>query len=453
MCGISIVVNGNRGQVEKMGQAIRRRGITTHLTEISENTFVQFSYLPITDQTAPAPPFECGIYKVWLNGFISNWQELAEQYDINLETKCDTELLVKLIHKIGIEPAIATLNGFFSIAVWNGQIHVFTDRYGIKQLYRAESGGTTFICSEVKGILAIVKPEIDQSAADDWHYSLGVLTRNTIFKGIDRVRPIKWVRPEPNLDITYDDACWTLDLLWRQSVRRNQAAIKDGVFLSGGIDSGLIAKDFKAKYSFSMDYKNENLSEIGNIKINSRGIHFTMIDNYNLFDHFGEMTVAALDDLKVGPCYTNYALTNLASKYCTVLYSGAGSDELFFGYRHRYKKPIHQVIKRTSFGEMKKHQITNEEYDWAYLRGILIVEDRMTGAHAMEGRYPFLDNDFVDFVLTLPKEFREGKRILKDISGLPETILNSPKKGFANPITNDQWVKYAYETLLRLHGI
>jgi hypothetical protein len=79
----------------------------------------------------------------------------------------------------------------------------------------------------------------------------------------------------------------------------------------------------------------------------------------------------------------------------------------------------------------------------AYLKGILIVEDRIGGAHAVENRYPFLDNDLVDFVRSLPDEFLENKKILKDVCGLHPSVVYGKKRGFSNPyFTNLEWADF-----------
>jgi hypothetical protein len=67
----------------------------------------------------------------------------------------------------------------------------------------------------------------------------------------------------------------------------------------------------------------------------------------------------------------------------------------------------------------------------------------MSGWHTMETRYPLLDNEFVDFALSLPDEYLNNKRILKDISGLHPDVIKGKKRGFSNPhFTNDEWVEF-----------
>lgn len=450
MCGIAIVVNGNRTDAHRMGSAMNHRGKFSDVTCI-DNVHVYFSYLPITDQRAPIQPYSFGKYTLWMNGFISNYKELIELYAINVSSNCDTEFLVKFIDRFGYSK-LNELNGFFSVACYDGkELYCFTDRYGIKQLYKYfdSDNGKTYIASEVKSILAACPGiALDETAIEDWKYSLGVMTDNTIYSGIERVPCLPFVHPKMQL-ISYEDAKDRLRFLLGQSIKRNKVTgVKDCVFLSGGVDSGILAKYLNPDFCFSMDYADEKFSEAENIKLNSTGIHYSMICNRSLFEKYKHEAMKAIDDLKAGSCYTNFALTELASKFCTVIYSGAGGDELFDGYTHRYNRPVNEVIKRTE-REGEWYAISHKQYDWKYLKGILVVEDRMSGYHTMETRYPFLDNDLVDFVLSLHPEYLVNKRILKDVSGLDEKVITGKKKGFSNPyFTNQQWIDHALNSKL-----
>jgi asparagine synthase (glutamine-hydrolysing) len=452
MCGIALTINGTDEETMRMGKALMHRGRLSNMVTV-DNIKVWFSLLPITDQTAQMQPYEAGKWIVWMNGFISNYQELARKFKIRMDSNCDTELLAKFIEKEGMYPdKLELLNGFFSVFAYNIETkkhYSFTDRYGIKQLYQAKSGETTYIASEIKSLLAVLPLEISEAGAEDWIYSLGIMNDHTIYEGVKRVMCLPFHQPKP-IKISYHDAKDQLALLLARSMDRNKVRdMHDGVFLSGGVDSGILANKLNPDFCFSMDYQDEQFSEIENIKKNSAGIHMTLVCNQKLFNHYKHVAVDVLDDLKAGSCYTNYALTELASNHCTVLYSGAGGDEIFDGYVHRYGRDVKDIIKRTLITDdfipfLKYPEITHKQYDWKFLKAVLVVEDRMVGYHTMETRYPLLDNDFVDFALSLPMEYRTGKRILKDISGLNPDVLAGKKRGFSNPyMTNYEWATFA----------
>lgn len=441
MCGINAVLNGSLGDVLLMANNSSKRGKFTAITKIA-NSFVHFNWLPITDANAKTQPFVSGNYTVWMNGFISNYDELAEKYNIKLNSKCDTELLAKFLNKFKGKK-LNELNGFFAVLYFNGtDWTTFTDKFGIKKLYEYKKGNKVFIASEIKSILAACpEVEIDQDKLDQFKYDLGVMNVNSIYKGITRTRKLSLVIPE-KINITYNEAKVRLTILFIQSCSRNKTELNDCVFLSGGIDSGIIAKFMKPEYSFSMDYVDPLYSEIENIKLNSTGKHYSVICNKELFNEYSNKLIQCIQDPKVGSSYTNFALTEFASKFCTVIYSGAGGDEFFGGYPHRINKPINEVIKRTS-NNGPQYDISHFDYDLKFLNGVLNIEDAIAGFHTMETRYPLLDNDLVDFALSLPDEYLKNKRILKDISGLHPNVINGIKKGFSNPyMNNDQWVEF-----------
>jgi asparagine synthase (glutamine-hydrolysing) len=443
MCGINAVINGDIKDISLMVGASSSRGIKNNLSFVGR-AVVSFDWLPITDENAPSQPFENNGFSVWLNGYISNYKELAEKYEFQLKTNCDTEFLAAFIGRFKGEK-LEELNGFFAVLYhsacgWGA----FTDRYGIKQLYEYNDGnGKTFISSEVKSILA-ANPQIliDSEALKDLKYSLGVMNKDTLFNGVTRVKTLPFPKIEKNTKINYNEARRTLLDLFIKSIQRNKTDLKTGVFLSGGIDSGIIANYLNPDYTFSVDYVESKFSEIENIKLNSTGEHYAIICNNDLFKNWIDKTVSILDDPKVGSSYTNVALTSLASKFCEVLYSGAGGDEFFGGYPHRLDKPINEVINRTNSPQIYNYCRTHFEYDLLFLRGVLNIEDTIGGFFTFETRYPLLDNDLVNFALSLPDEFLKDKRILKDISGLDAKVLSGSKKGFSNPyINNGQWTE------------
>lgn len=456
MCGINAVINGKPSDAVRMAHATRNRGLVVHTYhhELNGQTFdVAFNYLPITGEKNIEYPVSAGKYKVWMNGFISNYKELEAKYMLQNKSGTDTEVLALLIEPcktfLEILDVGKLLNGFFSILIYDeatGHYSTFSDRHRIKQLYKYNNA----ISSEIKGLQALHDIEIMPATIENWRSSLGIITPITGYYGVYRS-----TTPPPNnvkklRDITYCEAKLELSRLLHQAFERNKApGLRTGVLLSGGIDSGILAKYMQPDYCLSMDYADADFSEIENIKLNTQGIHYTMICNRQLADTYAPLAAQCLDELKAGSCYTNYALTELASKFCRVIYSGAGADELFKGYTHRYDKPVEEVAHRSGY-TIESHlpmigytDMTHAQYDAAYLKGILIVEDRIGGAHAVETRYPFLDNDLVDFVRSLPDDFLENKKILKDVCGLHPDVVNGKKRGFSNPYyTNLEWADY-----------
>ena len=179
-------------------------------------------------------------------------------------------------------------------------------------------------------------------------------------------------------------------------------------------------------------------------------------EHYEVVMHAGDMEwvmpelVWHLEDLRVGQCYPNYYVSRLASKFVKVVLSGAGGDELFGGYPWRYYRGSQTAIRgvlptatttsgsgssrttRRSASSRRaaassaitpRYDVFRGVFDgWpgrldrredylnaslyfelkTFLHGLLVVEDKLSMAHSLETRVPFLDNELVDFALSLP---------------------------------------------------
>ena len=217
-----------------------------------------------------------------------------------------------------------------------------------------------------------------------------------------------------------------------------------------------------------------------------------------------------LEEPRVGQSYPNYYAAKLASKFVKVVLSGVGGDELFAGYPWRYYKatnnknfddyinkyykfwqrlipnkdikklfsPISHDTKNVwtrdifanVFSTPPKAQ-TPEEYinhslyfeAKTFLHGLLVVEDKLSMAHSIETRVPFLDNDLVDFAQKIPVKYKlkdpnrliakdeneiskfiktnEGKVIFRKSmrNHIPKKINNAQKQGFSSP--DNSWFK------------
>jgi len=223
-----------------------------------------------------------------------------------------------------------------------------------------------------------------------------------------------------------------------------------------------------------------------------------------------------LEDPRVGQSYPNFYVAQLASKFVKVVLSGGGGDELFGGYPWRYYRAVvndsfedyidkyylywQRLIPNSLIKEVFKpiwskvsHVYTREVFrdvfhkhapsltrpeDYinhslyfeakTFLHGLLIVEDKLSMAHGLETRVPFLDNDLVDFAMQVPvrlklvnlgqvaplnenepgakgmKYFqmtRDGKMLLRRVMEryIPARVVQQEKKGFSAP--DASWFK------------
>ncbi len=217
-----------------------------------------------------------------------------------------------------------------------------------------------------------------------------------------------------------------------------------------------------------------------------------------------------LEEPRVGQSYPNYYAAKLASKFVKVVLSGAGGDELFAGYPWRYyratnnksfddyidkyysfwkrlipNKSINKVFSpiasetqdvwtRDIFANVfKTPSILNSPEEYinhslyfeakTFLHGLLVVEDKLSMAHSLESRVPFLDNDLVDFAQKIPVKLKlsnlknvirmdenelkkmqktnDGKVILRKAMShyIPKDIHKAVKQGFSSP--DQSWFK------------
>jgi len=275
--------------------------------------------------------------------------------------------------------------------------------------------------------------------------------------------------------------------LFEKAVTRQLVSdVEIGSYLSGGIDSGSItciaSRRFRNIKTFTCGF---DLSSASGLELGFDERHKAeYLSNQYKTEHYevvlkaGDMErvmhnlIWHLEDLRVGQCYPNYYVARLASKFVKVVLTGAGGDELFAGYPWRYyrsadakdsqsyinsyynywQRLIPDRLKQKFFqpsilAEVKAHPTkeifkkvlngkayrisTPEEYVNAslyfeiktFLHGLLEVEDKLSMAHGLETRTPFLDNDLVDFAMRIPVGYN-----LMDLGEVKRINENTPGK-------------------------
>lgn len=472
MCGIVGTVGGQ--MYPMMTHSIKHRGRYIY-SYVDTEVQCDFVHLPILDYLHGKQPYEYNGWFVWFNGEIYNYKELSVKYGIPLYTRCDGEIIAKLIDLLGVVEATKQFNGMFVIFAKRGQdSFLIRDRYGIKPIYYTYINNKIYFSSEFKAFThhPQFKRELDYKALHEYLTYQNILSDRTLYKNVKLLPPAtilyikggyyyEYWKPEFKAEkMDFEEAKREVRRLLNQSIKRQlQSDVPIGQFLSGGIDSNII-RGLAGKgitHTYTVGYT-DGKSEHELAEITRHNNHTTLMIHKDSIKSIISDTIYHLEDLRAGSCYANYLLYGaVADSKRTVVLQGTGGDELFGGYKHRYNlnDSYKTILNRCRYFDDEVIEWHNDslnkrmEFDFRhFMHGLLIVGDKLSMAHTLEDRVPFLDNDLVDFALTIPNSMKEDKWILKAacIDVLPEKILNAPKWGFTSPEhiwfeQNRDWIK------------
>jgi len=361
------------------------------------------------------------------------------------------------------------------------------------------------------------------------HY--GVLDLNATSPKLNTYQYWDFDFSEPDNPASDQEYVEELSRLFKQAVNRQLVSdVELGSYLSGGLDSGSITAiaasntPYLKSFTCGFDLSSANGMELAfdeRAKAEAMSAVFKT-EHYEMVLKAGDMERAMrdicfhLEEPRVGQSYPNFYAAKLASKFVKVVMSGAGGDELFAGYPWRYYRAVNNdnfenyidkyylfwqrlipnkevqkvfspiagdlegVWTRNIFRDVFKHHsesltrpedyINHSLYFEAktFLHGLLVVEDKLSMAHGLESRVPFLDNDLVEFAMRCPvslklnnlqdvvrlnenepgnknakyfQKSKDGKQILRDVIQdlVPPHIANGEKQGFSAP--DASWFK------------
>jgi len=323
----------------------------------------------------------------------------------------------------------------------------------------------------------------------------------------------------------------TLRLFKQAVTRQMIADVPVGSYLSGGMDSGSItavaSSHVERLTTFTCGFEMSEVTGVESGYDERRDAE--LMANHFKTEHFEQVMNAGdirwslpkvvwhLEDLRVGMSYPNYYISRLASKFVKVCLQGTGGDELFGGYPWRYYRVFDSISQQDFFDqyygfwqrlvpdeeknelfspyvmqhidlkepreifervftfnsklkyENPEDHIQNSLYfeTKTFLNGLLIVGDKLSMANGLEERFPFLDNDLVNFAQKIPirhklgnlekeikridenlerkmyvyREFDDGKNVLRKAMAelIPENIVNRKKQGFSAP--DESWYR------------
>jgi asparagine synthase (glutamine-hydrolysing) len=336
----------------------------------------RLSILDLSD--ASGQPMHDPVSASWLifNGEIYNFRQLRSELETlgaKFSTSGDTEVLLRAVVQWG-EAALTKLEGMFAFAFWDGRqrtLLLARDRLGIKPLYYCRAGRDFAFASEVKALerAHICSLTLDRDAVDSFLAYGAVIGPNTIFHEIRELQPGHLLRIHSDGQI-HDSEYWSLARSLAQSAvpdhqdfEQSVAQIRErlayaveshlvsdvpvGVFLSGGVDSSLLAllasRSAKSPITLlTVAFAEEEFSELAYARQIARGLphHHEVVSltAEQLQDLLPE-ALMAMDQPTVDGINT-YVISRVgASLGLKVLLSGVGGDELFGGYTTFTKVP------------------------------------------------------------------------------------------------------------------
>lgn len=386
MCGITGAVWTDPAQaidaatLERMTNCLRHRGpddagvYTNDLRirppyEPTPGVALGFRRLAILDLAGSRQPLANEDETVWLvfNGEVYNYRSLRRRLEgagHRFRTDGDAEVILHLYEDLGPE-CFAHLDGMCAAAIWDARerrLVLGRDRLGKKPLvYRAEPGRVAF-ASELKSLLQIpgASRELDPGAIDEYLTYQYIPHPNTIFRGIRKLPPGHYaVFQDGRSEVQpYWSPAWKVEqplaaqeaaarvreLFDAAVLARLQSDVPLGAFLSGGVDSSLVAASMQRQAStpiktFSIGFPQLEFDESEYARRVAKHLgteHHELQVTPDAKELLPKLVWHFDEPFADSSALPMYYLAKLAREHVTVALSGDGGDELFAGYS-RYR--------------------------------------------------------------------------------------------------------------------
>ena len=360
MCGIVGIVGSTPEPevIERMTRRLTHRGPDHQEVWRGPGAHLGHTRLAILDLSAAGnQPMTFGDLTITYNGEIYNFSELRRQLEGPFHSDGDTEVLLHLYAR-DEGRCLDQLRGMFSFAVWDARRqHLFAarDRLGIKPLFYRELPGGLAFSSEIKALLELGQPPIDQTALRDYLTYKYIPEPKTVYSGIRRLPPghcLSWDgelrierywSPSTEILITdFDEAIPRLDALLGEIVPEHTISdVPVAVFLSGGIDSTTVVAQLNRPrtVTLAMDIKRRDEAPVARLVANHFGTqhHEEEASSVDLEEALNIMPGVFDEPFGDSGAWATYLVSRLARRHAVVALSGEGGDELFCGY-HWYSK-------------------------------------------------------------------------------------------------------------------
>jgi len=431
MCGIAGAYQGNSHEsVNEMVMHLKHRGPDGDGVTPTVEATLGHTRLAIVDVSGGHQPLQDGDAWIAFNGEIYNYMDLRQTKlrGQQFNTRSDTETVLRLYQRYGPK-CVELLDGMFAFAIsWRGDMFLARDPLGIKPLYYGKKDGDLHFASEVKA-LSLATDDIREFPAGHWYHSE---------KGWQQYYTLEKTLLDEMPEMQNEgDAAEAIRTSVQEAVRKRlMSDVPLGVSLSGGLDSSIVSmlasQDTPGLHSFVVGVEGGEDLEASRLMAEKLGTqhHEYIYNEQDMLKVLPDVVyyLESFDPALVRSAIPNFMLAEMASDYVKVLLTGEGADELYAGYSYlqRFEKPDDLQEELV--------YITEALHNTNLQRG-----DRMSMAHGLEARVPFLDVESVSMSLSLPSEWklqengRPAKALLRRAfeGHLPDEIVYRPKMKFS----------------------
>ena len=437
---------------------------TSSLNQIDTNIILGFHRLAINGLNSGADqPIEYKNYILICNGEIFNYRELIQEYNFDMDTDSDCEVIIQLYERFGID-CLNKLDGEFSFVLYDRdkkEVFVARDPFGVRPLYFSVNEKTICFASDISTLKFNFMDNVRHFKPG--HYSL--------FKMNERNMEDMIQKPYFNIPIVETSRSKVYQALC-DAVRKRVITTERPIacLLSGGLDSSLIAAlanryslEYKhtpiETYSIGLD-DSEDLKYSSKVAEHIQSKHTQIVCTVKDFmDSIPKVIedVETYDTTTVRASVGNWNVGKYIKEHseAKVILNGDGADEVMGGYLYFHACPLD-----TEF-DAECRRLLSEIHCFDVLRS-----DKSISSHGLEPRTPYLDKDFVSAYLSLPCEerFHPGlhkpeKYVIRDIinefdnSLLPQEVLFRKKEAFSDGVSGlkKSWYEIIQENIQEMN--
>lgn len=440
MCGFAGMFGesaegGDGYRVRKMLSKLSHRGPDDEDFYRDDRACLAQNGLAVVDLEARRRPLGSEDETLWIVGDVEAYGVSSMRQRLHDDHRFDTntglETIIHLFEEYGAD-CVEHVEGAFAFVLYDARrrrLFMARDSLGVKPLYYGYRGDTLYFASEIKALAAAT---MDIREFPPGHY----FESDRGFRRYFRLPKADALQDSRQIDDP-DEAVTKLRARLEQAVhKRMETDASLGAFLSGGLDSSLITaiavRQRPGLKTFAVGM--EGSSDLAAARVVADGLgtdHYEyVITEDDIRDALPHVIyyLESFDPALVRGAMANYFAARLAGEHVKVVLSGEGADELFSGYTYLRELDVEGELPR------ELRLITGSLHNTGLQR-----LDRMTAAHSIAGRAPFLDGSLVDLAFRIsPRLKMYGKRkvekwILRKAAEdyLPHSIIWRGKEKFA----------------------